>query len=314
MTGESAISQPPILVSRLGDERVIGINDQFFIWPQFDPSGENLALVEFSVAEGGFDVWLYNFNSQTLGRRTFDGESSRQIWSKDGERLIYRCGTNSLCTTAANGTDTPSTLVEGLRLPTPYAQLDNTKLIVGIGAPEQIHIMDSSADAETLLTNLELSPSENKEARLSQDQKWLAYSSDETGRKEIYVRPFPDVETGKWQVSRQGGSFPIWNQASNEIIWWSPETDQIMTAHFNVAQENENAISFSNPTALFNAPYRTSTNFFPFDYNSANEEFVFISPDSSNSGSSVLALQTRLKVIENFSQELRNAAPAFRLQ
>ena len=142
----------------------------------------------------------------------------------------------------------------------------------------------------------------------------MAYSSDETGRKEIYVWPFPDVEKGKWQVSRQRGSFPIWNQASNEIIWRSPETDQIMTTNFNVAQENKNAISFSNPTALFNAPYRTSTNFFLFDYNDADEEFMFVSPDSSNSGSSVLALQIRPKVIENFPQDLRYAEPAFLLQ
>ena len=99
------------------------------------------------------DIQSWCYNSKALGRRTFDGKSSRQIWSKDGERLIYRYGTNSSCTKAANGTDTPSTLVEGLRLPTPYAQLDDTKPIVGIGAPEQIIIMDTNADAGTLLTN-----------------------------------------------------------------------------------------------------------------------------------------------------------------
>jgi len=45
---------------------------------------------------------------------------------------------------------------------------------------------------------------------LSPDGRWLAYESGETGRREIFVRPFPDVQTGKWQVSTSGGTSPVW--------------------------------------------------------------------------------------------------------
>jgi eukaryotic-like serine/threonine-protein kinase len=54
---------------------------------------------------------------------------------------------------------------------------------------------------------------------ISPDGRWIAYTSDESGRAEVYVRPFPDVERGRWQVSRDGGSKPLWSHDGREIFY-----------------------------------------------------------------------------------------------
>ncbi|MBM87366.1 MAG: hypothetical protein CMQ41_03225 [Gammaproteobacteria bacterium] len=309
LVGGNFIDTPPVLVDRLGNEREIEIDSQYFLWPQLDPTNNFLALNGRATAESGFDIWLYDFNSQTLGRRSFDSQGSRAIWSMDGSRLIYRCGTGGICSTAANGTDTAISLADGLALPTPYAQVDDSKLLIGMGTPPEIFLMDFSNEAETLLQNLNLSPSASGDARLSNDSNWIAYASDETGREEIYVRPYPDVNSGKWQVSRQGGRFPVWNGSTNEMFWWSVDTGEIMAATYQVEEGPLNIIRFSNPTGLFESRYRFSVNFYPYDYNSSSNEFVFIGSDSSNSGSDILNQQTKLKVIEDWFGEIRALAP-----
>ena len=63
-------------------------------------------------------------------------------------------------------------------------------------------------DAEP--TPLVVSPFDEKAITLSPDGRWLAYESDETGQNEIYVRPFPDIEGGKFTVSTGGGVMPVW--------------------------------------------------------------------------------------------------------
>jgi len=56
--------------------------------------------------------------------------------------------------------------------------------------------------------------------RLSPDGRWLAYVSDESGRAEVFVRPFPDVESGRWQVSIDGGAHPLWKRDGTELYYF----------------------------------------------------------------------------------------------
>lgn len=56
-------------------------------------------------------------------------------------------------------------------------------------------------------------------ASLSPDGRWLAYTSNETGQREVYVRPFPDVESGRWQISTDGGQWPMWNPSDDEVFY-----------------------------------------------------------------------------------------------
>ena len=63
---------------------------------------------------------------------------------------------------------------------------------------------------------------DERNAALSPDGRWLAYNSDETGEPQVYVQPFPDVDGGKWQISTDGGHWPVWNPAGGELFYRGP--------------------------------------------------------------------------------------------
>jgi hypothetical protein len=62
-------------------------------------------------------------------------------------------------------------------------------------------------------------PADEYSPALSPDGKWLAYVSDESGRPEVYVRPFPDASRAKWQISSDGGSEPLWAHRGRELFY-----------------------------------------------------------------------------------------------
>src|SRR5262249_54588889 len=63
------------------------------------------------------------------------------------------------------------------------------------------------------------SPSNESNAVVSPDGRWLAYQSDRSGRYEVYVRPFPDVDAGQWQISTDGGGQPLWSRSGRELFY-----------------------------------------------------------------------------------------------
>ena len=90
-------------------------------------------------------------------------------------------------------------------------------------------------------------------AALSPDGRWLAYESNESGQTEIYVRPFPDVDAGRWEVSSNGGIMPVWNPAAPELFFRG--SDSLMALAF----ETEPTFTPGTVTALFDmTPYHTA--------------------------------------------------------
>ena len=73
--------------------------------------------------------------------------------------------------------------------------------------------------ASTVLLDEEFA---ERNASLSPDGRWMAYRSNETGQREVYVRPFPDVDAGRWQISTDGGEWPLWNPAGDELFYRGP--------------------------------------------------------------------------------------------
>jgi hypothetical protein len=84
---------------------------------------------------------------------------------------------------------------------------------------------------------------------LSPGGRWLAYQSNESGQAEVYVRPFPDVASGKTQVSRSGGTMPLWAQNGRELLYLS------MGALMSVPVTTGSTFTFGNPSKLFDFEY-----------------------------------------------------------
>ena len=85
--------------------------------------------------------------------------------------------------------------------------------------------------------------------QISPDGRWMAYTSDESGKYEVYVRPFPEVDKGRWQVSTSGGDSPLWSPDGRELFYRNG--DAVMA----VSVKTDPTFSLETPKTLFRGTY-----------------------------------------------------------
>jgi len=133
----------------------------------------------------------------------------------------------------------------------------------------------------------------------SPDGRWLAYASDESGRQEIYVRPFPGPG-GKSQISTEGGTEPVWARNGQELFYRNG--DKMMAA----AVETKPVFAAAKPKLLFEGHYETAVFVFEPNYDAASDGKRFLMVKASEQESAL----TQLNVVLNWSDELRRLVPA----
>ena len=125
---------------------------------------------------------------------------------------------------AADGTGAVERLTESPNTQYPSAvSPDGRRLIFTEEAPRTADdVMMMELDGTRRVTPLVQSPFNERNGSVSPDGRWLAYEANDSGRVEVYVRPFPDVSSGHWQVSTNGGTRPIWTRSGQELVYVSP--------------------------------------------------------------------------------------------
>ena len=181
--------------------------------------------VAFSSSEqAGRDVWVFDRARRTRGRLTLDPDAdTAPVWSPDSRRIVWRSDRRGggLFIRAADGADEERRLTnaEGL-YHTPYTFTPDGRRLLFVEfrdykQQDMLSVrLDGSGRVEPVLTG----PAAELRPALSPDGHWLAYQSDESGRFEIYVRPFPDVQRAKLQVSAEGGTSPVWRADGRELF------------------------------------------------------------------------------------------------
>ncbi len=184
-----------------------------------------------ATADENQDIWIKELDDGPYSRLTFDeGPDWSPHWTPDGEMVTFvsnrAAGGNDrdLWTKRADGTgeaellyDHESLIVEALWGP------DEEWLVLRGGAAgaglNTRDILALRPGVDSVAVPLLAEEYDEQQPALSPDGRWLAYISNETGSFEVYVRPFPDVNTGKWQVSTNGGSMPVWAHSGNELFF-----------------------------------------------------------------------------------------------
>ena len=137
---------------------------------------------------------------------------------------------------------------------------------------------------------------------VSPDGHWMAYASTESGRFEVYVRPFPDVDDGKWQISRDGGLAPVWAPDGRELFFRTKGGAEMLV----VAVDTEPVFNPGNPEVLFTAPYRAAQGRGrPWDV-AADGRFLMIK--DSGSGQEAGG-PSQINVVLNWTEELTRLVP-----
>jgi len=212
-----------VMVDRAGRARVLPAGPQAYIAPRVSPDGRQIAVEVDELDLVNSDVWVYDMAQHTRTRLTFDQSAHRPIWTPDGRRIVYsrgQFGQGDLSWIPADGSG-PAELL----LVAPEDQWagdvtpDGRTLLFrsgGGGPVRSIHTLSLQGPrtAQPFLAN----QFDNHSPSLSPDGHWVASVSNESGRLEVYVRPFPG-SGGRWQVSLDGGSEPVWAANGRELFY-----------------------------------------------------------------------------------------------
>jgi serine/threonine-protein kinase len=171
------------------------------------------------------DIWLWDLSRPTLTRITSDpGLENYPVWTPDGRQIFFssdRAGARNLFAQAADGTGAITRLTESpnAQFPTSLSP-DGTRLVfteIATAAPAG-DVLQLRLDGTRAVTPLVQTPFNERNGEVSPDGRWLAYDANDSGRFEVYVRPFPDVTKGVSQVSTDGGSRPLWARNGRELF------------------------------------------------------------------------------------------------
>ncbi len=194
------------------------------------PDGTRVAVTRELAQRGLADIWLLSVASGTASRFTFDSQSGGSIWSPDG-RLIAVGTYSGLVQKASSGRGEAEVLVTTGALggvPTDWSR-DGRFIVYAhqdSGSKMDLWALPLSGDREPI--ELVRTDGWDGQGQFSPDGRWLAYTSDVSGRVEVYVQAFP-AAGGKWQVSASGGTQPRWRGDGKELFYIGAD-NQLMAA------------------------------------------------------------------------------------
>ncbi len=233
------------------------------------PGGRRAAVVRKTLRQE--DVWIVDLDRGTHVRLTFDAASeSGPTWSPDGERVAYiRRGPGTYRVLAKEATGVGSEVVvfesEGGMEPVDWSPDGRFLLIEGIGLFGDLWVVSVEGEEEPV--HFASTPFAEHSGRFSPDGRWIAYVSNESGRPEIYIRPWP-LSGGKWQVSTAGGDGPRWRGDGAELFYLDPAR-HLMAVSIEAAEDG--ALNLGVSERLFEAPNDDA-----FDPSPDGQRFLFI--------------------------------------
>jgi serine/threonine-protein kinase len=294
-------------VDRQGRETPIPAPPRSYLYPRLSADGSRVAV---NATDQETDIWVWDLGRTTLTRVTFDpGIDAYPVWTPDGRRVLFsseRTGARNLYWQAADGTGAAERLIESPNQQNAVAVApDGRRLIFTELAPKTADdVMQVELDGARRVTPLVQSPFAERNGIVSPDGRWLAYEANDSGRYEIYVRPFPDVNSGHWQVSTGGGTRPLWARSGRELFYASP-TGALM----GVGVERAPSWAATTPTLLIKEGYFTVPGAFPgrtYDIASDGQRFLMIKEGGS---SDQIAAPPQIIVVQHWTEELKRLVP-----
>jgi serine/threonine-protein kinase len=303
----SSTQRTLVWVDRQGQETPIAAAARAYTYPRVSPDGTRIAV--FSADQDN-DIWLWDVVRATLTPVTFDpGLDTFPVWRADGRRLFFaseRAGARNLFGQAADGTGALERLTESPNSQNPTAiSPDSTRLVfTGLTTSTGEDVMALQLEGAHKVMALVQTPSAERNGIISPDGRWLAYEANDSGQLEIYVRPFPEVTGGHWQVSTAGGTRPLWARNGQELFYLAPDG-----ALMHVGVERSQTWAVTVPTRLIKEGYFTVPGGFlgrTYDVSPDGKRFLMI---KSGGGTESTSAPTSLVVVQHFDEELKRLVP-----
>ena len=302
--GATALGRNLVWVDREGREELLDDTPRPYTSARLSPDGRQVA-VAFDD-NGNEDIWVYDLGRASFSRVTTDpGTDNSPLWSLDGNRIYFRSNRDGggIFRKAVDGTGPVEQILAGAQQTPQSFSPDGAQLVYQQGPLERlqdIRILSLEGDyiSRSLIQTEEFS---ELFGQISPDGQWIAYESDETGLSEIYVRPFPNVEDGKWPIAR--GSFPVWSHDGRELFYRTDEAVMVVSVEVGQTFLSEPPEELFAGDYLFRAPGKYGS--VTYDV-SADGRFLMIKGAEQIEQTNE---QTTLSVVHNWFEELNRLAP-----
>jgi len=309
-------------VDRQGKEEPLSVPRQSYAVARLSPDGTRVAL---DVRDKSNDIWIWNIGGQTRTPLNVDpAQDLSPVWTADGHRVIWTStrgggGSNpNLYWQSSDGTGAAERLTTAFQSQYPTSiSRDGARVALFAQNPDGtggmsisvLNLNDAtgrrpvepllSGGLRDLIVNGEISP----------DSRWIAYQSNESGSFQVYVRPFPKVDEGRWQISPAGGTRPMWARNGRELFFLDGND------HLTSVPVQTNVATFvaGAPTQILKTRYypgSTSRGFDlrAFDISADGKRFLMIKDDETTEQKSAAAPPS-MTVVLNWFEELKARVP-----
>jgi serine/threonine-protein kinase len=319
----SASSQPElrslVWVTREGrEEPLTAAGRRPYAAARLSPDGTRVAL---DVRDQSSDIWIWDLSRQILTRLTNNpGGDTSPMWMPDGQRIVWTSArgndTGNMYWQAADGTGAAERLTtsRGVQFPTSVS-LDGTRLVLfgnGLsgGRSFGISLLTLNGPLPRLAGGrleptalLDWPSADHQNGEISPDGRWIAYQSNESGRFEVYVRPFPHADAKRIPISPGGGTRPAWARNGRELFYL--DADGYLTTVS--VQSGDTTFIPGTPKRLFNRRYYAGLSprgrdLREYDVARDGRRFLMIKNEGNDDGPPLLP---SMVVVLNWGEELK---------
>lgn len=276
--------------------------------PRVSPDGTRIAV---EIAGGdGIDIHIYDLTRKSLTRLTSSPSHGRSpLWTPDSQRVVFYsdAGGGGLYSMAADGTGSLRRLTTNRALQTPYSWTEGGRTLLfeerSIDRLRSADIYLLSLAGEPTVAPLVHTAAGDAEPAVSPDGRWLAYTAREAGYGDVYVRPFPQVDSGRWRISTEGGDSPRWSRDGRQLFFIS------RGRAMSVPIETAPTFRPGTPIMMFELPgfYSSSARIGrQWDIAPDGDRFLIMTPggDVTNEQS-----PSRMVLVLNWHEELKRLVP-----
>ncbi len=315
LSGKAALASWPISwVDGSGKTLPLHAPPGRYYTPRFSPDGKRLAFAMGS--NKGSDIWVKDLDRDTPSRLSFlPGTNDHPVWTPDGKNIVFRsqnAAAPGLYVIRSDGSGEAKRLTESKppEFPNSFSP-DGKRLAIhqaGNGGAMDIFTVPVEADSGPGALGVRLGKAElflgtpfaEVFPAFSPDGRWLAYSSNESGTMEVYVRPFPGPG-GRWQVSTGGCRYPLWSRDGRELLFQTLDR-RVMAVTYTAKGDS---FAAGKPRLWTETRLRGIANFYTYDLAPDGKRLAaFVANDASAEKP-----PTHLTFLLNFFDELRRKAP-----
>jgi Tol biopolymer transport system component len=291
-------------VDHRGNKTPLQIEKRSFFAARISPDGKKVAL--WIIERPVWEIWIYDIELTTLSPLHRDGRSSGVTWMPDGKKVVFSSNMQS----EGKVYDIYAKRIDGSREAERMFESENSKYCPAISPDGKLlafYIMDESGSNDIGIFKIpegeasiiidadgdQFAPS------FSQDGRWIAYASDETGRFEVYVSAVSG-KGGKYPISVDGGTQPVWSRDGKELFYRKG------VSMMSVPIETEPSFKHGKPQKLFEIIAGGLTYTAAYDIHPDGNRFLMIDIPKE-------VIFNKIQVITNWTEELKRLVPTNKL-